>query len=451
MTEGTPWKKILAFSVPILLGNLFQQFYTTVDTWMVGVFVSQDALSAVGTVSVLTYLCLAFAVGFSAGAGVIVSRLFGAKDHQHLTQTAWNSLVLLVGIGVLVTGAALLWSRFLLQSLVNVPESILDEAELYFRVVTLGFLFEFVYNGIAALLRAIGDSRAMLYFLILSCLGNVAGDYLFIVPLQMGVAGAAWSTVLSQLACCVVSYLYMHRKYEMFRFDPTKQKIRRAELREIVKQGGPLALQTMIGTFYNLFMQRLVNSFGDAMTASYTVVSRVEAYIQLPTSTLTTTLATYSAQNKGAGKAHRIREGLITGIALSVGLTLLLSAAGFFFADQIAAFFKISGLAAEYCVTNIHTYAFAMLSFAAYFPATGYYQGNGKAYLSAISSVAYLCLSLLIGYAFRSVIGVRVLYISKPITWVVIGILNFMYLLLGPTHLNAGGAWRQENGAEHEL
>ena len=436
MTEGTPLKRILSFSVPILLGNLFQQFYTTVDTWMVGVFVSQDSLSAVGTVSVLTFLCLAFAVGFSAGAGVIVSNLFGAKNYKRLTQSAWNTLILLAVIGLAVTAAAIPGSRLLLRYLVNVPESILNEADIYFRIVALGFLFEFIYNGIAALLRAIGDSRAMLYFLILSCVGNVIWDYIFIVPFHMGAAGAAWSTVLSQLICCIVSYLYMHRKYEMFRFSLKENKVSKMELWEIVKQGGPLALQSMIGTFYNLFMQRLVNSFGEAMTASYTVVSRVEAYIQLPTTTLATTLATYSAQNKGAGKERRIRDGVITGVVISVGLTLLLSLAGYFFAEQIAAFFGIGGLAAQYCMANIHAYAFAMLSFAAYFPVTGYYQGDGKAYLSAISSVAYLALSLSIGYAFRGALGVRVLYLSKPVTWFIIGILNFAYLLFGPTHLN---------------
>jgi putative MATE family efflux protein len=431
LTQGTPWKKMLLFAFPILLGMLFQELYTTVDTWMVGVFISQEALSAVGTVSVLAALCRSCAIGFSSGAGIVTGVRFGEKNYAALRTVAWNTFALLAGIGIAVSAGAFVFSRELLENLVAVPESLLPVADGYFKILTLGFVFQFFYNGVAALLRSIGDSRSFLYFLVFSSLINTFLDYVCIVGLGKGVEGAAWATVFSQFFCAVVSYWYMYRKYECFRFAVGAERVSRAEMVEILKQGIPLTVQSMLGTTYNLLMQRLVNSFGVAMTASYTVVSRVEGYLEMPVTTMTTTLATYTAQNRGARQPQRIRQGVAQGIAVSVMTTFLLSVLCFGFPEQIAAFFGITGQSAVYCVTHIRYYAFTILSFAAYFPLMGYYQGMGRSYLSGISSAAYLVLSLGIGYIGKLYWAELALFVSKPVTWFVIGLLNCLYFFAG--------------------
>lgn len=302
LTEGTPWKCILKFAMPLFLGSLLQQFYYTADTMIVGLLIGQEALSGVGTCAVLTNLLIAFSTGFSAGAGIVSAACFGAKKENEITRNAYASTVSLFFMGILISICSMIWCTPLLRYAVSVPESLMPYSGLYFRICAIGFLFQFLYNGTAALLRSIGDSAASLYFLMMSAVLNIFLDYAMIQWTDMGVAGAAWATVISQILACIISFVYMYHKYPVFRFMNRGIKISTDDVLAIVKLGFPMALQSMAGTVFNLMIQRLVNTFGEAMIASYTVVSRMEGYMHLPTSTLYQALPTYTAQNIGAGK-----------------------------------------------------------------------------------------------------------------------------------------------------
>lgn len=283
MIEGTPWKALVAFAVPLLFGSLFQQLYHTVDTMMVGRLVNEGALSSVGTCGVLTNLLVAFSTGFSVGTGVISSQLFGAGKEEEITKNAFTSLFFLGSTGVVIAAVGVLFGEAFLKYLVSVPEVLLPDAVEYFRIIAVGFVFLFGYNAVASLLRSIGDSKASLYFLMISSVANVVLDYVFMAGLDMGVAGAACATVFSQALSFVVSFWYMQKKYEIFRFKGKNLHVHMEDIVLLVETGTPMALQSMVGTVFNLFMQRLVNSFGAAMTASYTVVGRYEGYMHLPT------------------------------------------------------------------------------------------------------------------------------------------------------------------------
>ena len=433
LTEGPPWKGLLRFAIPIFIGSLLQQLYHTMDTMMVGKMIGEQALSGVGTVGVLTNLLIAFSVGFSAGSSVISAQLFGGRKEKEITRNAYASLVFLSILGIVIAGISIVGGKWLLKNLVAVPDTLIDHATEYFTVCAVGFLFQFLYNGIAALLRSVGDSQASLYFLTVSSLINIALNYAFIAWFKMGVAGAAWATVISQLLACVVSFWYMVRKYEMFRFWNKGIKLGTDDFSVIINTGFPMALQSMVGTIFNLFVQRLVNSFGDAMIASYTVVGRVEGYMHLPTNTLNQAISTYTAQNIGAKKPERVSKGLRHTIIMTTGITLICSIISFAFAETIAAFFGISGQAAAYCVQHIRTLAFPFLLFAFYFPCTGLYQGAGRGMASTMMSAIFLILCLSFGYGLQYIpaIGHTSLFICKPLAWMIVVPFNYWYYFRG--------------------
>ena len=433
LIEGKPWKSIVIFALPIFLGSLLQQFYNTVDTMMVGIFVDQSSLSAVGTCAVLTNLCIAFSVGFSSGASIVSARFFGGKKYKEITKNAYASFVIFIGLGVLISLLSFVFADVLLKKFILVPNSIIDLSRQYFQICAAGFLFQFIYNGVAALLRSIGDSKASLYFLLLSTIINIILDYLFVAIIPFGVAGVAWSTVIAQVMVCIVSFIYMYRKYEMFQFFGKNIRIRKNDLLEIIRTGLPIAAQSMVGTIFNVLIQRLVNSFGEAMIASYTVVSRVECYIGLPTDAFNQTIATYTAQNVGANKIDRISKGLHQTLFMGCMITLIFSILSFAFVDEIALFFGIQGKAVVYCHYHLRILAFPLLLFSLYFPCTGMYQGMGKGMVSTALSTGFLSICLLIAYTLSTIpsISMKALWICKPITWCIIVPINFIYYFKG--------------------
>lgn len=433
LTEGTPWKCILRFTAPLFIGSLLQQLYYTVDTMMVGQFVGERALSGVGTCGVLINLLIAFSMGFSAGAGIVSAQYFGAGEYAGIARNVYASMLSLLVLSFVIGGAAVAFGSEMLKYAVSVPDSLLDYATIYLRICAVGFVFQFLYNGIAALLRSIGDSMASLYFLLLSTIINILLDYMFLCWFGWGIEGAAYATVLSQFAACAVSGIYMYRRYEMLRFVGKGIKICRSDIAAINRNGFPMALQSIVGMVFNLFVQRLVNSFGEAMIASYTVVSRVEGYMHLPTTTLYQAIPTYTAQNIGAGKRERIRKGLNHTVVMALIGTLVISLVTFFFAEPIAASFGISGLSARYCISHIHWLSFPILMFALYFPYTGLYQGVGKGMAATVMSGTFLIICLLFAYTLRYIpeVGYRSLFVCKPLAWICMVVINYIYYFKG--------------------
>ena len=324
MTRGTPWKLIVQFALPIMAGNLLQQLYNTADTIIVGNFNSQQALSAVGSCASLTALFTALAIGFSIGASVLISQYFGANRLEDLRRYASSSIVLMLALGLLMSVLGFCSAELFLEKFLGTPQSLLPQAALYFKIYAVGLVFQFGYNIAAAILRALGDSRATLYFLLVSSVLNVVLDLLFVAGFHMGVAGAAIATVLSQLASCVVGFSYMRRRYELLRFSARELRLDRTAAARVLQIGAPMALQQSIVSCGFLFLQKLVNLFGESMIASYTVASRMENILMIPIIGIQNTMATYAGQNMGARQPERVSRGLGQGVLVSLLLTAAL-------------------------------------------------------------------------------------------------------------------------------
>lgn len=433
LTQGTPWKGALRFALPLLLGNLLQQLYNTADTIIVGNYVSDHALSAVGSCTSLTMLFTALALGFSIGAGVLAAQYFGAQKLGEVRRYAATSIVLFLALGAVMSVLGAVLARPLLAGLLQTPEALLEMAVTYFMIYAAGLIFQFGYNIAAALLRAIGDSKATLYFLLASSLLNVVLDLLLVAVVKMGVAGAAIATVFSQLLSCVLSFWYMHRKYEFLRFSVRQLRFEPALAGRVLAVGAPMAVQQSVVSCGFMFMQRLVNSCGEDMVASFTVGSRIENYLILPTISFQSTMATYTGQNIGAKRPDRVSRGLRQVIGLAICITLPLSAAAYFLAPQIISLFAISGQAAAYCAQHLHLAACAVLVFAVYFPCNGLLQGAGEGLYATACAALALGVRVALAYLLikTALFGVAAIWWSQLLAWVVTLIFCYCHYFRG--------------------
>ena len=379
LTRGTPWKLILQFALPIMAGNLLQQLYNTADTIIVGNFNGQQALSAVGACAAMTVLFTALAIGFSVGAGVLISQYFGAAREQELRQYAATSIVLMLAMGLLMSLIGVVSARFLLERALGTPEALLPLTLLYFRIYAAGLVFQFGYNIAAALLRALGDSKATLYFLLVSSILNVALDLAFVAGLGMGVAGAAIATVISQIASCVIGFAYMHRKYTLLRFSLRELRLDVKTAGRILHVGAPMAIQQSIVSCGFLFLQRLVNLYGESMIASYTVASRMENILLIPILGVQNTMATFAGQNMGAQRPDRVAKGLGQGVLVSLSMTLVLCLCQILGISLIIRAFQLDEAAAAICRLHLFSSAVAIQR---------YVSGRGRGFLRDVFCAA---------------------------------------------------------------
>ena len=433
LTRGTPWKLIVQFALPIMLGSLLQQLYNTADTIIVGNFEGQQALSSVGACTSLTILFTALALGFSIGAGVLISQYFGAGRMQELRRYAATSIVLMLAMGLVMSVIGLLSAELLLRGFLGTPESLLPQSVLYFRIYAAGLVFQFGYNIAAALLRALGDSRATLYFLLVSSVLNVVLDLLFVAALGMSVAGAAIATVISQLASCVIGFWYMYRKYELLRFSARELRLEPAVAGRILRVGLPMALQQSIVSCGFLFLQKLVNYYGESMIASYTVASRMENILMIPILGIQSTMATYAGQNMGAKLPERVSRGLGQGVLVSLFMTLVLCAGQIVGISLIIGAFRLDEAAAEICHQHLFASAVAIPIFAVYFPANGMFQGVGEGFHATFYALMALGLRVVFAYSLHktAAFGYTAIWWSQAMAWTLTLIVCYAHFFRG--------------------
>ena len=406
LTEGAPWKGIFSFMLPVLLGLLLQQLYNTVDTIIVGNFAGELPLDAVGACGVLTMAFLALANGFSAGACILIAQLFGSGKEEDMRAQASSSLLVMLAMGVLATAAGTAVSRFALEHILATPASLIPMADTYFKVYAAGLVFQFGYNIVAAILRGIGDSKATLYFLLVASLINVVLDILFVYNLNMGVTGAAIATDIAQAISCVVGIVYMMKKYPVFRWRLHELTFEWQLAKQTLKAGFPMALQQFIVSFGFVFIQRAVNSYGEAMTGSFTVAQKVETYMTLPASSLMTTQGTYTGQNIGANRLDRVKTGAKQTILLSEIITVCISSVAFVFAKSNVSAFGLGPEAIGYCTSHVRFVALVLPVFAAYFPLLGLFQGANNALFSTFVATGALTVRVVTTYLFQGIPGV---------------------------------------------
>ena len=327
LTEGTPWKQILRFSLPMLLGNIAQQLYNTADTVIVGMYVGDNALSAVGSASPILNLLLALFVGISTGAGIVVSQSFGARDREGLSRNIGNCITLTVIASVFIMVVGPLITRPMLN-LLDTPASIIDWCEDYLNIFFYGILGFFMYNMLSGVLRGLGDSASALVFLLVATALNVVLDLWFVAVLGMGVPGVALATILAQgisAVCCFIKLMRMRHLFDLnrssFHFDKHISG-------RIVKIGIPSGITQAIMSCSMMVVQALTNSMGEMVIAANVIIMRVDGFAMMPNMSFGQAMTVYTGQNVGANKWHRVHQGINQGIyiaeAFSATITLVL-------------------------------------------------------------------------------------------------------------------------------
>ena len=308
MTSGSPMKIILWFTLPIFIGNVFQQFYNMADAVIVGKFVGNNALAAVGSTGTIMFLINGFVIGMTAGFTVLTAQKFGAGDERGIrksvTGAAWLSLI----VGLILTAAFMVFMKPLL-TLMNTPADIFDDAYAYIMIISGGILAQMLYNLLASVLRALGNSRVPLYFLILSAVLNIVLDLVFVIVFQMGAAGAAVATIISQGVSGLLCLVYIGKKVQLLRMTKEDWKPQTTLLSAQLKVGIPMALQYSITAIGTMMVQSSLNILGSTLVAAYTAAGKIEQVVTQAYIAMGTTMATYGAQNMGAGDVPRIRQG----------------------------------------------------------------------------------------------------------------------------------------------
>ena len=439
MTEGAPWKHILKFSLPVLAGSLLQQLYNTVDTIIVGKYSGEDSLSAVGTTASLAFFFLAVAIGFSSGNGVVVAQHYGAGSEKKVRANASVGILFLLGLGVICALVGMLTARPAYTYLLNVDKSIVDLTVKYFRWYCIGLVFQFGYNIFSAILRAVGDSAATLYFLLISSVLNIGLDLLFVAHFKMGVTGAAIATDISQAASFTAAYAYMTKKYPMVRFKLSDFRWDSQMIKATIRIGFPISLQLMIVSFGLTFIQRAVNEFGKVMTASATVGQRIEMYLNLPATAFQTTLATYTGQNIGAGKPERVKKGVKQALMIALSFTLFISAMVTIFSGSIVTLFSLSDQAAEYCLLHLRAIALVNIVLTMYVPVFGVFQGSNHSAFPMIVATVALGTRVLVTYLFRysDIFGHTIIWWNGIFGFGMGFIVTWIYYLSGKWQNNA--------------
>ena len=331
MTKGSPTRIILGFTLPLFLGNVFQQFYNMADTIIVGQFVGTGALAAVGSTGTIMFLITGFATGLGTGFTILTAQRFGAGDMKGMRRSVFTAAVLTVIVSVLVTAASVIFMHPLL-SLMQTPADIYDDAYDYIIVIMWGLAAQMLYNLLSALLRAIGNSKMPLYFLILAAVLNVILDLVFIINFKMGTAGAAYATVISQGISGLLCLLYIVKAVPIFRLSRRDMVMDGRMMAEQLKVGLPMALQFSITAIGSIMVQTSLNMLGSTLVAAYTAAGKIEQILTQAYTALGTAMANYSAQNVGAGDIPRIRQGFraatIWGSVYSVAAGVLIMTVG---------------------------------------------------------------------------------------------------------------------------
>lgn len=339
MTEGSIFRHLLIFALPLLLGNIFQQLYNMVDSWVVGNFVSNEAFSAVGTVGPIINMLIGAFTGLASGAGAVISQCYGAKQFDRVRETVHTAMLMTLILGVVFTGLGVGMTPLMLN-LMDTPQNVLPESTRYLTIYFAGILGLMVYNMGAGILRAVGDSRRPFYFLVVSALLNTGLDLLFVLKFNMGVEGVAYATIIAQAISAVLVLLVLLRTGSCVRLSVSKLAIHWEILKRIFKVGIPAALQMAITAFSNVFVQSYINFFQSDFMSGWTAYTKIDQLMFLPMQSVALASTTFVGQNLGSGQVNRARKGVATALLMAVGCTVILMCPVELFAPYLVSFFN---------------------------------------------------------------------------------------------------------------
>lgn len=419
MTQGTPIKLILSFFIPLLLGMLFQQFYSMMDTIIVGKFLGVNALAAVGSTGSVNFMIIGFCMGVCSGFAIPIAQCFGAKDYHYLRKYTANSAWLSAAFAIIMTTVVCLLCDDILHWM-NTPSDIIADAYAYIFVIFLGIPVIYLYNLLSGIIRSLGDSKSPLVFLIISSLLNIVLDLVFILNFHMGVAGAAWATVISQGISGVLCFIYMKKKYEILKLSKEEMRIDKKCMLKLCNMGIPMGLQYSITAIGSIVMQTAVNSLGSMYVASMTAAMKVSMFFCCPFDAMGSTMSTYSGQNLGAGELDRVTKGMISCCIIGFIYSIIGFGILFLFGSKIALLFLDAN---ETAILN-NAQLILTINSAFYFPLALVnivrftIQGLGFSKLAVLAGVSEMFARAVVGMVFVPKVGFIGACFANPVAWI---------------------------------
>ena len=419
MTKGNPLKIFIFFSIPLLIGNVFQQLYSMVDTIIVGRFVGVEALAAVGSTGSMFFLVNGMILGLTSGFGVLVAQKFGAKDEVAIKKAVASNIILTLVLTVFITIIALLVKNPLLR-MMNTPDNIFDDASTYITVIFAGIITQALYNMAAGILRALGDSKTPLYFLMVSSIVNVILDLVFIINFKMGVSGAAYATNIAQGFSAVLCLIYSYKKFQVLRLKKEDFKVELSYYTKHLKVGVPMGLQFSVTAVGIIIVQSAINVFGSTVIASYTASSKVLQLVMQPATSFGVTIANYAGQNLGAGRFDRIKSGMKIMNKVSIITSLLAGLVLIFLGKYFVRLFI------ENPTAEIFTYSQLVFNYSAvFFIPLGFIfvyrnvlQGMGESFMPMMAGVLELIARSIVAFTLPKYIGFTGICLSDPVAWI---------------------------------
>ena len=432
MSEGNIWKQLLFFSIPLVLGNIFQQLYNAVDSIIVGNFVGSQALAAVTSSSPVINMLISFFMGLSIGAGVVMSRYFGANDRQGVSDSIHTSMAIIILAGIAMTFIGVLLTPYILQW-VGVPQDVMSDSIVYLKIYFYGIVGVMIYNMGSGVLRALGDSKTPLYFLIFSSAVNIVLDYAFVVYLHMGVSGVAWATLISQCLSALLVCLLMMKGNTSYQLRLRQLKIYPSILSEVIRVGLPSGVQNAIVSFSNVIVQSNINAFGSTAMAGCGAYTKIDGFAILPVTSYSMAITTFTGQNIGAGRFDRVRQGTKVCLTLSLITTLLISLLLFLFGDTALSIFTSDPAVISYGHIMLTLLVPGYFLLAISHAISGVLRGANRAATAMIIVISCWC-GLRMAWILTSVPifhSIHVVLLGWPISWLVSTIIFILYYRRG--------------------
>lgn len=443
LTQGNEIKLIFYFSLPMLIGNIFQQLYNTVDSIIVGKFIGKDALAAVGASFPIIFLLVSLVMGISMGFTVLIAQYYGAKELGNVKKTIHTGFIFLFIASLSLTVIGLLVSGPILR-LLKTPSEIFVSARNYLNIIFLGMLVMFGYNSLSAILRGLGDSKTPLYFLIISTIANIILDLLFVIVFRWGVEGAAWATVIAQGVSFVLAFLYLNRSHELFRLDLKKLTFDREIFFLSFKIGLPSGIQQMLVATGAMALTRIVNSFGTDTIAAFTAAGRIDSFASMPAMNLSAALSAFVGQNLGAEKPERVKKGYLAALFISLLFSLTTTAVVFLFGPALIGLFNsdpgVITIGAQY----LRIVGVFYIIFSTMFVTNGALRGAGRTIIPMFSTVLSLWLIRVpVSSYLASRIGTDGIWWGVPAGWTMGALLSLGYF--------STGKWKQRITAQKKI
>ncbi len=450
LTRGVIWKQILLFTLPIIAGTLLQLLYSTVDGIVVGNFVSEVALGSINTSLSFSAVLVAVSTGLSTGCGIVIAQYYGARQQQEMRAAIATGFILLTGLGVVFTILGWFSTPFFLSVVLGVPDDAMDYAVTYLRIYFLGFTFQFLYNTFAAVLRAVGDSKATMLFLLIASVVNIVLDLLFVIVFHWGVAGVAIATVIAQGASAAASAMYTYRRRPEVALKRQEFIFSGRMCKTILSMGIPVTLQSIVSSLGSVGIQRLINSFGSTTMSAVAAGSRVESFATVPAIAFNAGMSAFAGQNMGAGNIERVKKGFVSALIMGAGMNILLGVVLYAFAPYLVALFGCTGEALEIGVEQLRFMSLVLVFLMVLFTSRGMLQGAGDVSITTVITFLTLAFRIFIAYVMAGVpaIGYRAVWYSMGIDFVLGSSLYMIRLATGKWKTKAiTAAKAEETGA----